>query len=355
MRRYIANHGTRQPCVFSNGPATTQWFEELRLNGQGPISDNEPFSWIKDLTQSEPQRHPKPWALTSQIRSSISSTAFIGICCADEDEIHNYPSPPSTANSDGDAPLQEQLEALGFFEKPYGSFMQPQKQRSLTERRDNVLSDTVSPYAMALCEGSVFDEPSETSEMMLLEQTISLGLKSAQSLTWVQQETTQLLRAVLNTKLPKTIQTMRRTSNKMDMRSRKIRQDQSVRLASATMATSITRTRRPRREDVMICDIKPKMTAGFYMQEVWQAASRIQTSAIDAKTQKAFARLGPGIVWLDHTQQLDARYGNEGKAAAVQEPLKAGCNPGTRKNPRWKPLINAIRAGTQRPNKVVKI
>ncbi|KAL8888558.1 MAG: hypothetical protein Q9215_004040 [Flavoplaca cf. flavocitrina] len=247
MRKFIANHGTRQPCVFSNEPATTQWFEELRLNGRGPIFDNEPLSWIKDLTQSEPQRRPKPWALTSQIRSSISSTAFIGICCADEDEIHDYPSPPSTANSDGDAPLQEQLEALGFFKKPYGSFMQPQKQRSLTERRDNVLSDTVSPYTMALWEGSVFDEPSKTSEDDVpgvsltqsliyykysttqlpvwgpsllgqqLEKTISLGLKSAQSLTWAQQqETTQSLRAVLDTKLPKTIQTMRRTSNKID-------------------------------------------------------------------------------------------------------------------------------------------
>ncbi|KAL8636891.1 MAG: hypothetical protein Q9226_009191, partial [Calogaya cf. arnoldii] len=112
---------------------------------------------------------------------------------------------------------------------------------------------------------------------------------------------------------------------------------------------------KPRKETKTKYDTKPKMTAGFYMQEVWQAASTIQTSVLDAQTQKAFARLGPGIVWQDRTQHLVESYAKQGKAAAVRELLKAGCNPGTKKKPRWRPLIYAIRAGTQRHNKVVRL
>lgn len=485
MRKFIANHGTRQPCIFSNGPATTQWFEELRLNGHVPISDNEPLSWIKDLTQSEPQRRPKPWALTSQIRNSTSSTAFIGICCADEDEVHDYPSPPLTANSDEDAPLQEQLEALGFFEKPYGSLMQPQKQSSLTEWRDNVLSDTVSPYTMALWEGSVCDEPYEMSEDDVAEgndfartqigsifnmgatrdhtivescvgyeiaeddsddetnikqhgyeitedssgsertvcpsspqpqagnftqvnvgtglpyESLPLGSLSSAAIFEELDSVPELAGPpepvtsdVVDTALSRTpvksadsdvpvshwlpwypissepatktertrtdlIEADHNFSYENNPMLPKIGEaltaDNLSKLASATMDNSTAHADRPRREDVMTCNTKPKMTAGFYMQEVWQAASTIQTSVLDAKTQKAFARLGPGIVWLDHTQNLVVHYANEGKAAAVRELLRAGCNPGTRKKPRWRPLINAIRAGTQRHNKVVKV
>ena len=163
MRKFIKNHGTKLPYVHDNAPATTQWFEELRLNGQGPASDNEPLAWIKDLTQSEPQRRPRPWALTSQIRSPVSSTAFIGICCADEDEINDYPSPPSTANSEEEAPLQERLEALGLFERPHGSLLQPHKQSSLELWRANVFSDT-APYAMSLQDESVYEDCYETAE-----------------------------------------------------------------------------------------------------------------------------------------------------------------------------------------------
>ena len=160
MRRFIANHGTRHPYVHGNGPATTQWFEELRLNGNGPASDNEPLSWIKDLTQLEPQRRPKPWALTDQIRSSIS---FIGICCAEADDIRDYPSPPSTANSEEDAPLQEQLESLGFFTKRE-PLIQSQKQSSLERWRDDVLFNNPSPYTMTLWDDRVSHEPYEIFE-----------------------------------------------------------------------------------------------------------------------------------------------------------------------------------------------
>ncbi|KAL8983160.1 MAG: hypothetical protein Q9205_002523 [Flavoplaca limonia] len=485
MRKFIANHGTRYPCVYGNGPATTQWFEELRLSGRGPVSDNEPLSWIKDLTQPEPQRRPKPWALTSQIRSSVSSIAFIGICCADEDEVHDYPSPPSTANSEDEAPLHEQLEALGFSEKPYGSFMQPQKQSSLTQWRDNVLQDTASPYAMNLRDGDIVDEPyqmldddfvgakdfggtpnsfdfdtGEIKEHTILESchgyeiaeddsddekeighngyeitedssgsehTVcpssprfrarglaplngegslpqgSLPIGSLSSVAIIEEldrvpelpeplepvppnvvdtalGATPVTSAVSDVPVshwlpwyPTTSEPATKTDRtRVDRRKadrtvsfednptllkngKALTMENLSRLASTTTETFTAHTDRPRRENVMTCDTKPKMTAGFYMQEVWQAASTIQTSVLDAKTQEAFARLGPGIVWPDRNQHLVEDYANQGKAAAVRELLRAGCNPGTRKKPRWRPLINAIRAGTQRHNKVVKV
>ncbi|KAL8853107.1 MAG: hypothetical protein Q9221_001989 [Calogaya cf. arnoldii] len=470
MRKFIATHGTRHPCVYGNGPATTQWFEELRLNGQGPVSDNEPLSWIKDLTQLEPQRRPKPWALTSQIRSSISSTAFIGICCAGEDEIYDYPSPPSTAGSEEEAPLQEQLEALGFGAKPYGSFMQPQKQSSLEQWRDNVPSDTVSPYTMTLWDDNVFDEPyemledepvgardftviqrgfgsdtGETRDHTIIEscygyeiaeddsddsddekQTENNGyeivedssgsertvcpsspqpraealaeLDGGSGLLYESPRLGSLSPSAIIEQLdsvpelpeplepiPSEVATMapsttlattavsdipvshwlpwyptpcepatkadhtraERTVSFEDSpvlleNGKALTADNLSRLASGTTNASMIHMDRPGQRDLKY-DIKPKMTADFYMQKVWQAASTIQTSVLDAKTRKALARLGPGVVWQDR------------KAAAVRELLRAGCNPGTRKKPRWKPIIDAVKAGSQRHNKVVRI
>ncbi|KAL8774237.1 MAG: hypothetical protein Q9209_000988 [Squamulea sp. 1 TL-2023] len=531
MRRFIETHGTKHPYVYANSPATTQWFEELRLNGHGPMSDNEPLTWIKDLTQVEPQRRPKPWALTGQIRSSISSTAFIGICCADEDEICDYPSPPSTVASEEEATLQEQLGALGLFERPHGSLMQPQKQSSLEQWRTNVLSDTTSPYTMPLWEDGVVDEPYEMSEDEFIEpedfalidgdQEIegskdnnviescygyviaeddsddeqrteengyeitedSSGSEStvcpsrpklpveylapftneagvqhdaqplgSLSLTAITEQldavpefpdslepvlsatatiaaATQLSpgatsevpishwlpwrsepsdiaekanRSVasndnarpangealaadnLSTQTsgtadssrsqpnrPRRTQRANETKPKGDTAEKANRSvafndnarpangealtaDNLSRLASGTVDSSTNQSGRPRRTQ-RAYETKPKMTAGFYMQEVWEAASTIQTSVLDAKVLKTFARLGPGIVWQDRTQHLVESYAKQGKAAAVRELLRAGCNPGTRKKPRWKPLIDAIRAGTQRHNKVVRI
>ncbi|KAL8877493.1 MAG: hypothetical protein Q9198_004501, partial [Flavoplaca austrocitrina] len=587
MRNFIANHGTRYPCVYSNGPATTQWFEELRLNGQGPVSDNEPLGWIKDLTQLEPQRRPKPWALTSQIRSSVSSIAFIGICCGDEDEVHEYPSPPPSANSEEEVPLQEQLEALGFSEKPCGSFMQPQKQSNLTQWRDNILQDTASPYTMNLWDGGVFDEAhqildddaagakgfagardsfgfdtGESKERTTLEichgyeiveddsdngkgteqngyeitedssesehtvcpsspqlqaggfvplngeygpphSSLPIGSLSPAAvikeldlipelpepfepvashavdtaldampatcavsdvpvshwLPWypttnepatkitctrvdrhkadstvsfednpiiprdsksaTKTERTRVDRHKADrtawfednpliprdskpaTKTPRTrvdrhradctvsfednptlidadqpATTKKRRARADRRRADRRKADHTVpvkdnptlfdngkalttenlsKLASATAKTSRAHTDRSRCEDVMTYDTKPKMTAGIYMQKVWQAASTNKTSVLDAKTQKAFMQLRPGIVWQDRMLHSVVHYANQGRAAVVRELLEAGCNPGTRKKPRWKPLIYAIKAGTQRHNKVVKV
>ncbi|KAL8925637.1 MAG: hypothetical protein Q9172_002141 [Xanthocarpia lactea] len=642
MRKFIVNHGTKHPYVYGNGPATTQWFEELRRIGQGPASDNEPLTWIKDLTQTEPQRRPRPWALTNQIRSSVSSTAFIGICCADEDEINDYPSPPSTANSEEMAPLQEQLEALGLFERPHGSLLQPHKQSSLEQWRANVFSDT-APYAMSLQDNSVYEDcyeitedesvesedftiirpdveghgtrdytiiescngydiaeddpdeentpeangyeitedssesdstvcppspqlragclapltgeagveqdgppPGSLSPTAIIEQldlvpelpeppdrvlSLSTTMASVAEPTPVAESTpvaeltisappdapasdrhprptkapTKANRTVSFTDVPVFENGTEEEKERRRAKSKKNRKKEDrpppgsvlptaiieqldlvpelpeppdqVLSVSATIASVAELTtsappdapasdrlpRRPRHNKTptkanrtvsftevpvsengteeekerkraknkekydgpplgspsptaiteqlnsvpelpkppdrnkkknegrkmqkagealttenlsmlsldtaaspapkparsgrtrQAIDTKPKMTAGFYMQEVWEAANTIQTSVLDAKTQKAFAQLGPGIVWQDRTQHLVESYAKQGKAAAVRELLRAGCNPGTRKKPRWKPLIIAIRAGTQRHNKVVKV
>ncbi|KAL8812321.1 MAG: hypothetical protein Q9200_001127 [Gallowayella weberi] len=568
MRKFIANHGTKHPYVFGNGAATTQWFEELRLNGQGPVSDNEPLSWIKDLTQLEPQRRPKPWALTGQIRSSASSTAFIGICCAEEDEIHDYPSPPSSAGSEEEVPLQQQLEALGIFERPHGSFLQPQKQSSLELWRAGVSCGTAA-YEMSLVGGGVFNEPSEmsetefvgsqnfisiphigerystsdhnivencygydiaeddsddehkmeengyaisedssgsgstarpmssqlpagrpfpsTSKARVQQDTPPFGFLSpstvieqldsvpelpespepvaaaATTFTSTSQLTTSVSSSVptshwlpwysnpgetptkakdtvpfasasdpvlesgealmanksfgSNTKQMKeenAFDTNESSTSDPEFMDRVMSSagapgldpEQGAALTADNLSkpapgtehsrfskhpTKANRTvsftgvphlaqKKPRpltadnlsklpsstkpSPDSQLAqvgcmnkeyDSKPKMTAGYYMQEVWEAASSYQTSVLTAKTQKAFARLGPGIVWQDRTQHLVESYAKQGKAAAVRELLRAGCNPGTIKKPRWKPLIMAIKAGTQRHNKVVKV
>ena len=478
MRRFITNHGTRHPYVHGNGPATTQWFEELRVNGNGPVSDNEPLSWIKDLTQLEPRRRPKPWALTDQIRSSVSSTAFIGICCANADDICDYPSPPSTANSEDDAPLQEQLEALGFFTEPRGPLIQPQKQSSLEQWRNDVRFNNPSPWTMTLWDGSVnephemFEDESvvaedftvtqcgfglstgETRDPTIIEsrygyeiaeddsddgkktgengyeiiedssgsertacpsspqlraeflaplngedglqhnpltlgylsptaiiqqldsfpdlpeqlEPVSLGFATTAS------SATPLTNAVSNVPISYRLPWYPTAGEHTTTEADRTRADRTVSFKENTLpkngealtANNLSRLASgitdapavhsdPQRPKDLEYDTTPKMTAGFYMQEVWEAASTTQTSVLDAKSQKAFARLGTGIVWQDRTQHLVENYAKQGKVAAVRELLRAGCNPGTRGRPRWKPLIDAIRAGTQRHNKVVKI
>ncbi|KAL8788567.1 MAG: hypothetical protein Q9213_001640 [Squamulea squamosa] len=417
MRRFIETRGTKHPYLYGNGPATTQWFEELRLNGQGPKSDNEPLTWIKDLTQVEPQRRPKPWALTDQIRSSISSTAFIGICCADEDEICDYPSPPSTVASEEEGTLQEQLGAFGLFERPHGSLMQPQKQSRLEKWRRDVLSETASPYATSLC-GDVVGEPYEITEDESIEAKEftsiqpDLEIEGSKDHTIIEScygyiiaeddpddekgieangyeitedssgsrkrldavpefpdspepipSATATIAAVTQlgpgatsdrTKItkPKGIATFNDDPKLADGEA--LTADNLSRLASSTIDPSINTPNGSRRTQ-RAYETKPKMTAGFYMQEVWEAASTIQTSVLDAKTIKVFAGLGPGIIWQDRTQHLVESYTKQGKASAVRELLRAGCNPGTRKKPRWKPLISAVRAGTLRHHKVVKV
>lgn len=138
MRRHSESKGTRHPFVWGNPQATHEWFEVLRGAKSGLESDNEPLTWIKDLTHRDPQKRPQAWELTIQIREAASSCAFIGQCCAKEDESEYDQSPPLSANSGefDKVDLTEQLAALDLDEKPFGSFLEPSSQQSVEKWLD---------------------------------------------------------------------------------------------------------------------------------------------------------------------------------------------------------------------------
>lgn len=99
----------------------------------------------------------------------------------------------------------------------------------------------------------------------------------------------------------------------------------------------------------------PAMTPDIYMRDVWEAASTIETSVMSSRTSETLGRLGPAVKWQDRNMHYVERYAKAGKAAAVRELLLAGCNPGTLRKPNYRPLISAVRAGSLRHNKVVKV
>ncbi|KAL8732934.1 MAG: hypothetical protein Q9181_003768 [Wetmoreana brouardii] len=620
LMKFMENNGTKHPYVYGNAPATTRWFEELRLSSSGPTSDNEPLTWIKDLTQRDPRRRPLPWALTDQIRHSACSTAFMGICCANDDEIVESPPPTSPftyPREDADeVPLLEQLEAFGSIEKPFGALVRPSQQSSVerwlgmnpisavaevapavtlpditmreepygieydeptvptTENSlylDTVRQDLQQERVIETCDGyditedlsddeggegqigyevtedSSDSEPtvcppspsipadslgspiSETREvfeqldslaespegagavLQIAEIPTSTTARSRDSSTAScvrerpnpkaelpvpvpvpeTQESVQipparsrnracntisniptvtdlqprvLLRKIAepdsaatrlrdnstascvrerpnpSTELPVPVpvpktqgsvqtppaRSRNRACNAIsnvprvaDLQPRvlpcKIAEPDSAaaRLRDSSTASCVRERPNPNTElpvpvpvpetqgsvetplarsrnrapnsthargnaltaqnlsqldsnasnkDRQASQVKrlpsslakPKMTAEFYMQEVWEAASTIETSVLSVGTQKAISRLGPGVVWQDRHMHYVTHYAKMGKAAAVRELLLAGCNPGTKKKPNHKPLISAVRAGTQRHNKVVR-
>lgn len=120
-------------------------------------------------------------------------------------------------------------------------------------------------------------------------------------------------------------------------------------------ASATPRDGKSQLSNIAIVSLAKMMTAEDYMQEVWEAASTRATSVLSARTRQALSSLGPGVVWQDRSLHYVEHYAKAGKAAAVRELLLAGCNPGTKKKPNYRPLINAARAGTLRHNKVVKV
>ncbi|KAA6408762.1 MAG: hypothetical protein FRX48_07105 [Lasallia pustulata] len=59
--------------------------------------------------------------------------------------------------------------------------------------------------------------------------------------------------------------------------------------------------------------------------------------------------------WQDKSSKYLDHYAKLGKAAAVRYLLEARCKPGTRKKARPEPLLNAVRGGSERHNKRVRI
>ncbi|KAL8701886.1 MAG: hypothetical protein Q9201_004672 [Fulgogasparrea decipioides] len=536
LMKFMEKNGTKHPFVYGNAPATALWLEELRLSSSGPTSDNQPLTWIKDLTQRDPRWRPLPWALTDQIRHSACSTEFMGICCANDEETVECPPSPSPTYPQEDTdevPLLEQLEAFGSIQKPFGSLVRP-SQRSTVEQwlgmnpisavadiapattspemtmreepyeiiddestvpttensvyLDTVRQDLEQERLIETCDGYDIIEdlsdveeggqigyevtedssdseptvcppspsiPTDSLECSInetretIEQIKSLAESpeqpgpltrivaipsSATARAWSEcrinetRETIEQLKSLAespehpgsltrivatpssatarassdsttsyickipspNAELPvrvpvpvpvpvsvpvqvpapvpetrESVETpLARSRNRAHNSTRNVptatdlpARRKALTAQNLSQLGSNASNKDPQASRIKkrpSSPVKPKMTAELYMQEVWEEASTIQTSVLSVGTQKAISRLGPGVVWQDRHMHYVTHYAKMGRAAAVRELLLAGCNPGTKKRPNHKPLISAVRAGTQRHNKVVR-
>ena len=132
----MKSHGTRHDCVWPNAPATHEWFEHLQQSIGDPESDNEPLTWIKDLTQLNPSNRPKAGQLVNQIRISSSMGYFTGACClSDSDEDEDYPSSPSSTHSE-EYNDDFNIENLDIGEKPFASLVAPSRQNTIEQWLD---------------------------------------------------------------------------------------------------------------------------------------------------------------------------------------------------------------------------
>ncbi|KAL8828267.1 MAG: hypothetical protein Q9191_002688 [Dirinaria sp. TL-2023a] len=75
-------------------------------------------------------------------------------------------------------------------------------------------------------------------------------------------------------------------------------------------------------------------------------SSEVPTSVIAARTRAAVSSGRIGLRWNDKAYGYLAKFVAKGKVGAVRECLKAGCNPGTEKKPRWWPIYNAVRGAS---------
>ena len=100
---------------------------------------------------------------------------------------------------------------------------------------------------------------------------------------------------------------------------------------------------------------KSYISPSVYMQEVWEAASSVPTSIMSERTSKILDSFGSGLAWQDKTAHYLEKYVKAGNGFAVRELLKAGCNPGTKDKPRIRPLMLAVKGGSQRHNKCAQL
>ena len=82
-------------------------------------------------------------------------------------------------------------------------------------------------------------------------------------------------------------------------------------------------------------------------------ASEAPTSVMSVDTRTKISHFRHLLRWYDDYGFLDS-YTTKGKVGAVRELLAAGCNPGTRKKPRFAPIFNAIQGATDRHTKCLR-
>ena len=78
------------------------------------------------------------------------------------------------------------------------------------------------------------------------------------------------------------------------------------------------------------------------------------TSVMSDRARNIVSSNKPFMRWNDRSYGYLPFYVKEGKIAAVRELLRAGCNPGTRRDPRWGPVRNAIMGKSDRHNKCLQ-
>ena len=175
MKRFFQEHGSRHRCVWANAEAAHAWFEQLRQAGSGPESDNEPLTWIKDLTQTVPSNRPMAWALINQIRNTSSIGQFIGHCCITDDEAEYYPSPPSSSQGE-DVEVYHSTELPEPQERPFGSLIEPSRQTSIERWLDS--DPDLRPEALPEFSDLSGESFKETSYEIIEETTTQYSVRS---------------------------------------------------------------------------------------------------------------------------------------------------------------------------------
>lgn len=83
-------------------------------------------------------------------------------------------------------------------------------------------------------------------------------------------------------------------------------------------------------------------------------SSEAPTSMMSVKTRATVLGGLIGLRWNDKAYGYLPKFVANGKVGAVRECLKAGCNPGREGKPRWAPVYNAIRGGSDKHLKCLR-
>ena len=95
--------------------------------------------------------------------------------------------------------------------------------------------------------------------------------------------------------------------------------------------------------------------ASVYRKKVFDdTASSVPTSIMSVRTRNKLTGYGLMLPLQDRTTDFLGTYTKEGKADAVRMLLKAGCNPGTSKEPRNAPIFNVVRGASSRHTKCLR-
>ncbi|KAJ5043134.1 uncharacterized protein L3040_004517 [Drepanopeziza brunnea f. sp. 'multigermtubi'] len=95
--------------------------------------------------------------------------------------------------------------------------------------------------------------------------------------------------------------------------------------------------------------------ASVYMKKVYEdTASSVSTSVMSTRTRQSFEMRGRMLPMVDRSCDHLGEQTKNGNADAVRMLLRAGCNPGTKKDPRLAPIFNVVRGASARHTKCLR-